>query len=387
MIRSHLFALALSVTVALCTSCASSEPAPGISPTPDASTPDASTPDASTPDASTAPDAPNILGFNVTPESISPGESAELSWDVTGAQTLSIDNGVGEVRGRSVRVSPTATTTYTLTATNSRGSTTANTTLTVITAGGTEISGSLSTRTLRLAGSPYKVTGDLTVPEGSRLTLEPGVRLVFMGHFKLAVHGRITARGTAASPIVFTANNPTTGWAGMRLAATSDDGEDTFEHCIFEYGNKVGGQNGAGAEGSYSEDAGGALWIGSRSDVNLNNNEFRFNKAPTFGGALMLIAPTSGGVATGNNFHDNECTGPRTQFGGVGGAVNTAHIPASNQWTFRGGEFRNNRAPEGGGLYFFDSNVTLDGIVMSGNTPRNWATPEPQRLTVINTPR
>ena len=101
----------------------------------------------------------------------------------------------------------------------------------------------------------------------------------------------------------------------------------------------------------------------------------------------MLIAPTSGGVATGNIFHDNECTGPRTQFGGVGGAVNTAHLPASNHWTFRGGEFRNNQAPEGGALYFFDSNVTLDGIAMSGNTPNNWGTPEPQRLTVISTPR
>jgi hypothetical protein len=253
--------------------------------------------------------------------------------------------------------------------------------------GGTALSGNLTTRTLTLAGSPYRVTGNLTVPAGNRLTLEPGVRLVFMGRFKLAVYGRITARGTAANPIVFTANNPTTGWAGMRLAATSDAGADFLERCIFEYGNKVGGQNGMGADGSYSEDAGGALWIGSRSSVNLNHNEFRFNKAPTFGGALMLIAPASPGVATGNNFHDNEVTGPRTQFGGVGGAVNTAHLPASSPWTFRGGEFRNNKAREGGALYFFDSNVTLDGVAMSGNTPQNWATQEKHRLTVINTPR
>lgn len=362
MLRSPLLVLALSATVAAATSCSSS---PGL----------------------VGPDAPNILRFEVTPTTIAEGESVELSWEVTGAQSVSIDQDVGEVRESSVQVRPAATTTYTLTATNDRGSTTANTTVAVSTAGGTNLSGSLTTRTLTRAGSPYTVTGNLTVPAGSRLTLEPGVRLVFMGRFKLAVYGRITAQGTAANPIVFTANNPTAGWTGLRLAATSDAGSDILEHCIFEYGNKNGGQNGLGPDGSYSEDAGGALWIGSRSNVNVNHNVFRFNKAPTFGGALMLIAPTSSGVATGNIFHDNECTGPRTQFGGVGGAVNTAHLPASNFWTFRGGEFRNNRAQEGGALYFFDSNVTLDGIAMSGNSPQNWATPESHRLTVINTPR
>ncbi|WP_343073384.1 hypothetical protein [Pyxidicoccus fallax] len=326
------------------------------------------------------------MRFDATPETIASGESVKLSWEVANAKSVSI-NDVGEVRGNSVDVRPATTTTYTLTATNDRGSTTANATVMVRTSGGTPISGRLTTRTLTAAGSPYRVMGDLTVPEGNRLTIEPGVRMVFMGRFKLSVFGRITARGTAANRIVFTADNPTAGWTGMRLAATSDSGSDTLEHCVFEYGNKVGGQDGPGDEGSYSDNAGGALWIGSRANVNVNNNEFRFNKAPAFGGALMLISPTSSGVASGNNFHDNECTGPRTQFQGVGGAVNTAHLSASTHWTFRGGEFRNNRAPEGGGLYFFDSNVTLDGITMSGNTPQNWATPEPHRLTIVGTPR
>ncbi|AEI68746.1 hypothetical protein [Corallococcus macrosporus] len=357
--RSRLLVLTLTATAVAVTACSSPDP---------------------------VPDLPRILRFEAAPATIGPGESAELSWEATGAQRFSIDNGVGAVSGGSAQVRPTTTTTYTLTATNDRGSTTAKTTVAVTTSGGTDLSGSLTTRTLTLAGSPYQVTGDLFVPEGSRLTIEPGVRLVFMGHFKLAVHGRITAQGTASHPIVFTASDPATGWNGLRLAATSDAGADFLEHCILEYGNKDNGENGAGDEGSYSENAGGALWIGSRANVNVNDNEFRFNKAPAFGGALMLIAPTSGGVATGNIFHDNECTGPRTQFGGVGGAVNTAHLPASNQWTFRGGEFRDNRAPEGGALYFFDSNVTIDSIAMSGNTPQNWATPEPQRLTVINTP-
>ncbi|HZI10401.1 MAG TPA: hypothetical protein VE153_08380, partial [Myxococcus sp.] len=116
------------------------------------------------------------MRFEAAPPNIASGESAELSWEVTGAQDVSIDSGVGEVSGSSVQVRPTTTTTYTLTATNERGSTTANTTVTVSTDGGTNLSGSLTTRTLTLAGSPYLVTGHLTVPAGNRLTLEPGVR-------------------------------------------------------------------------------------------------------------------------------------------------------------------------------------------------------------------
>nr|WP_246356728.1 hypothetical protein [Pyxidicoccus fallax] len=382
--------MSVSATVVVATSCSSAEPVPDASRSPDAPEDPAPPPPSEDPAPPPPPEdlaLPSVLRFEANPATIAPGESVELSWEVTGARRVSINQGVGEVRGTSVRVSPTATTTYTLTATNNRGSTTANTRVTVSAPGGTKISGVLTTRTLTRAGSPYEVTGDLTVPAGNRLTIEPDVHLKFMGRFKLSVFGRITARGTAAMPILFTADNPTAGWRGMRLAATSDSGSDILEHCIFEHGNKVGGQDGAGAEGSYSDNAGGALWIGSRANVNVNNNVFRSNKAPAFGGALMLISPTSSGVATGNTFHDNECTGPRTQFQGVGGAVNTAHLSASTQWTFRGGEFSDNRAPEGGALYFFDSNVTLDGIAMSGNSPQNWATPEPHRLTVINTPR
>ena len=50
-------------------------------------------------------------------------------WSTTGATSLSIDHGVGTVTGTSINVSPSATTTYTLTATNPLGSTTASATI------------------------------------------------------------------------------------------------------------------------------------------------------------------------------------------------------------------------------------------------------------------
>jgi hypothetical protein len=57
-----------------------------------------------------------IEKFSVTPESIRPGQSVTLAWAVENPTGVSIDPGVGSVRPRGNKsVSPTATTTYTLT--------------------------------------------------------------------------------------------------------------------------------------------------------------------------------------------------------------------------------------------------------------------------------
>jgi hypothetical protein len=66
--------------------------------------------------------APTIASFTATPAKVSPGQSSTLGWSVTGAPTLSIKPVVGAVTGMAVKVTPAATTSYTLTATNSFGS-------------------------------------------------------------------------------------------------------------------------------------------------------------------------------------------------------------------------------------------------------------------------
>jgi hypothetical protein len=75
---------------------------------------------------------PTISSFTASPASISPfdGASATLSWSVASATSLSI-SGLGAVIGNSIQVSPSQTTTYTLTAGNAQGSVTAQTTVTV----------------------------------------------------------------------------------------------------------------------------------------------------------------------------------------------------------------------------------------------------------------
>jgi hypothetical protein len=75
---------------------------------------------------------PVINSFVASIPTIVTGSSTTLSWSVVNANTLSINNGIGVVTGNSVVVSPSTSTTYTLTAINSQGSTGAQISVTVI---------------------------------------------------------------------------------------------------------------------------------------------------------------------------------------------------------------------------------------------------------------
>jgi hypothetical protein len=84
-------------------------------------------------DTPTATVEPVISSFRADPPGITTGEETTLKWTVTGAESVSINQGIGNVDASGSRaVSPTDTTTYTLTATNSIGS--VNKTATVIVA-------------------------------------------------------------------------------------------------------------------------------------------------------------------------------------------------------------------------------------------------------------
>jgi len=77
--------------------------------------------------------APAITSFLASPSTITMGQRATLSWSVSGATSVTLDNGIGDVsRVTTFPVSPTQTTTYTLTASNSGGSVTARALVTVV---------------------------------------------------------------------------------------------------------------------------------------------------------------------------------------------------------------------------------------------------------------
>jgi hypothetical protein len=78
---------------------------------------------------------PTISSFTASATTVSSGAAVTLNWSTSGSSYLFIDPSTGDqvgfVRGTSVVVNPTTTTTYTLNATNAYGVTTARVTVTV----------------------------------------------------------------------------------------------------------------------------------------------------------------------------------------------------------------------------------------------------------------
>ena len=64
---------------------------------------------------------PTIYSFSAAPSTIVSGGSTNLFWNVSNATSISINQSVGAVTGQSKSISPTAPTSYTLSATNSAG--------------------------------------------------------------------------------------------------------------------------------------------------------------------------------------------------------------------------------------------------------------------------
>ena len=93
---------------------------------------DASSTVATTTCSGTVAQGPSITSFGASPSTIVAGQSSTLSWVVANASSTSINQGVGTVSSTSVTVSPSVTTTYTLTATSPAGSVTKNATVTVV---------------------------------------------------------------------------------------------------------------------------------------------------------------------------------------------------------------------------------------------------------------
>ena len=89
--------------------------------------------------------------------------------------------------------------------------------------------------------SPYFVGANLQVPENGELVIEPGVKVFFTGHYSLTVgeKAKLTALGTAADPIEFTAWNREVGWAGLRLLSSGSD--DVLRYCSLSWARKTAG--------------------------------------------------------------------------------------------------------------------------------------------------
>ncbi len=103
----------------------------------------------------------------------------------------------------------------------------------------TNVSGLISTNTnWTVSGSPYILTGDVTVNIGVTLTIDPGVEVSFSNGDDLFVDGTLTALGTASDSIRFIGETTNDGGIDLRNGSNA-----TFDYAVFdEMGDDIGGR-------------------------------------------------------------------------------------------------------------------------------------------------
>ena len=86
--------------------------------------------------------------------------------------------------------------------------------------------------------SPYQVTGNLTIPAGITLSIQPGTTVFFDPNVNLTVAngGRLLAEGTAAAPIYFTrtpSSNST--WGGLIIKGNGNSPETRLAYTHLDF--------------------------------------------------------------------------------------------------------------------------------------------------------
>ena len=219
--------------------------------------------------------------------------------------------------------------------------------------GGTVVFGEIATATWTRANSPYRVTGDLSLPEGEVLTIEPGVEVIFEEPAFFYVYGRLIAHGTETDSIRFYPASTATGWHGFEIESYGGVYRPLSTRAK---AGRTGYEGGASIEMSYvrisgardmeAEYDGGAFAVyGNTASVTVSNATIRDNDAYD-GGAAMFTEGAVGDfvdVTFADNYAD-----------GAGGAVAFDDASVS----FAGCIFaRNESYYEGGAVYGYDYDV------------------------------
>jgi len=194
--------------------------------------------------------------------------------------------------------------------------------------------------TLLCSESPYYVYGNLTVPEGDQLVIEPCVYMVFQGQYYLRVEGQLLAQGTETDKITICAADSETGWSGVRFSGTSTNGQDSskLENCRLFWGN-VGD--------------GGALYLEYSSDILVKDCHIFNNRASDQGGGIHLFYAAPLLI---NNIIENN-------YGKYGGGI----YSRVGNYQVHGGIIQNNTAELGGGIYQRGSSPQFFGATIKNN--------------------
>lgn len=191
------------------------------------------------------------------------------------------------------------------------------------------------------AGSPYLIFNDINIPADTSLTIEPGVLIIFYGHYNMKAQGGLIASGNENDTILFSIKD-TTGFEQIDSSAGGWNGIDinqpinstfniNFSFCKFEYSKRLG-TNSGGAIG----------FINNSKTAIINHCDFSHNYA-YYGGCISYD-----GAGAQGDLQITYCSFDRNEAY-IGGAIklwwyNHTHVISHNTFSY-------NQANMGGALY------------------------------------
>nr|NQU90573.1 right-handed parallel beta-helix repeat-containing protein [Bacteroidota bacterium] len=213
----------------------------------------------------------------------------------------------------------------------------------------TDLSGTISAdMTLDLAGSPYIITGNVTVNNAATLTVEAGVEVKFNSGRALYINDGASIVATDA---LFTSNlvSPASGdWTTIQF---NNNGTGTLTDCTVEYGREIGITN-------------GTLILVDTDILDFYNYGFILGY---YGTATLDM---TGGNITGDNRYYGiyvYAAGTATLSGvSVSGFLRGAYMASNSSLSLVNSNISNNTHE--GITCLSNSNLHLDNSIITGNT-------------------
>jgi parallel beta-helix repeat protein len=149
-------------------------------------------------------------------------------------------------------------------------------------------------------GDSVTVVGDITVPGGESLAIEPGVIVLFTGRYRFNINGLLLAAGSESDPVTFTRAEETeeSKWRGFRFDGADDS--SLLEYCLIEW---------AKGDGAYPDVRGGGIWINNCSPTvrfcTIQNN-YTHNANYNGAGGGICLNENSTSVIENNHILMNE---------------------------------------------------------------------------------
>ncbi|NQV40733.1 MAG: right-handed parallel beta-helix repeat-containing protein [Candidatus Marinimicrobia bacterium] len=228
-------------------------------------------------------------------------------------------------------------------------------------------------------GSPYRVLGDITIPDRESLSIEPGTIIQFLERDQLIVHGQLVAEGSQDDPIKFmtddtlgfgTLNSSDGVWDGIYFdgpAASNDSSR--LKHCEIAYAKTFSNTFNYG---------GGGLTIRNFSKLRVENSFIHHNRVISniadgvaMGGGVLIYSGSSPEFI-GNTISHNLGKGLLANSSGEGGGIG---IYDDSHPLIKNNIIRNNLATDtGGGLAIWEDsyplvvgNLLVENIALSNN--------------------